>query len=83
MTQGEKMVWAAVFAKGYQKAIHPDPHIALFDDEHKKIFYQGCLEEAIGDACSAIRRLRAEGKRLENAAWCEEDVANMLEEMLK
>ena len=82
MTDGEKMVWAAVFAQEYTHKTRPDPNVYFGSTVAKENFYQTCLEEAIIAATDVIMRLRNEKDRI-GGLLVEENAYNMIQEMLK
>lgn len=82
MTQGEKMVWAAVFAQEYVKMMHPDPYFAFINRDHKKSCEQNSVHQAVEAACGAVEYLREEAPDIKEGFDGVTNVYTMLEEML-
>lgn len=88
MTDGEKMVWAAVYAVGYNEAINPPPEIAallggpgyISREEHEN---QG-VHAAIEAASYAVESMREAAPEIKEGFDCDGcDVYKMLKEILE
>jgi hypothetical protein len=62
MTQGEKAIWAAVYARGYAELKNP-PHCA-FIGERRDEWEAGTIASAIEDAGYAVLYLREAKERI-------------------
>lgn len=73
MTQGEKMIWASMFANSLHRSFHKHEAIGLSTTIHQKVLLAAKL------AHSAVELVRAEVDNVEEATHI--SIANMMREM--
>lgn len=84
MTQGERLVWAQVFAADYRKSIKKPPREVSIPgkDEEWLHWEQDQAASAAETACAVVERMRGIGEVLDDGYGIDGDVTSMWEQMI-
>jgi hypothetical protein len=82
MTAGEKMVWAAVFAREFMAAYGDPPAAVMRNEAAMEAFENDAAENAAETAGHVVERLRAIRGMCEDNYGLDNDVVHMLHAML-